>query len=245
MKILMVMTSHDKLGNTGRKTGVWLEEFAAPYYVFHDAGVQTTLASPRGGHPPIDPKSEAPQAQTAVTKRLYADKEAQTWLSATVRLRDAVNDEEYDAVFYPGGHGPLWDLAESPLSIELIETMNRLGRPIGAVCHGPCVFRHARGLDDAPLVKDRAVTGFTNTEEASVGLIDVVPFLVEDMLRQSEAHFGRGPNWFPHGEADGNLFTGQNPASAELTARAMLRALAIQPSTARPGRERPIPPPPR
>jgi putative intracellular protease/amidase len=228
MKILMVMTSHDKLGNTGRKTGVWLEEFAAPYYVFHDAGLDITLASPRGGHPPIDPKSEAPEAQTPVTHRLYSDKETQAWLAATVKLRDAINDD-YDAIFYPGGHGPLWDLAENSASIDLIETMYRLGRPVAAVCHGPAAFRHARRADRLPLVKDKVVTGFTNTEEAAAGLIDVVPFLVEDMLRENGGRFTRAPNWFPHAEADGNLFTGQNPASSEPAAKAVLRALAVQP----------------
>jgi putative intracellular protease/amidase len=228
MKILMVMTSHDRLGNTGRKTGVWLEEFAAPYYAFEAAGLGITLASLRGGHPPIDPRSELPEAQTPATHRLYADRQARAWLAATVKLRDAI-DEDHDAVFYPGGHGPLWDLAENPVSIDLIETMYRLGRPVGAVCHGPAAFRHARGADGLPLVKDKKVTGFTNTEEAAVGLIDVVPFLVEGMLREHGSCFTRGPNWFPHSEADGNLFTGQNPASSESTAKAVLHALAVQP----------------
>ena len=207
MKILMVMTSHDKLGSTFRKTGVWLEEFAAPYYAFKDAGLDITLASPRGGHPPIDPRSETPGAQTPATHRLYSDKQAQAWLAATVKLRDAI-EEEHDAVFYPGGHGPLWDLAENPASIDLIETMYRLGRPVAAVCHGPAAFRHTRGTDDQPLLKDKRVTGFTNTEEAATGLIDAVPFLVENMLRENGGRFTRGPNWFPHSEADGNLFTG-------------------------------------
>jgi putative intracellular protease/amidase len=228
MKILMVMTSHSKLGNTGRKTGVWLEEFAAPYYVFRDARLDITLASPRGGHPPIDPRSERPEAQTAATRRLYADKEARAWLAATVKLRDATH-EEFDAVFYPGGHGPLWDLAEDAVSIELIETMYRVGRPVAAVCHGPAALRHARGMGDLPLVKDKIVTGFTNTEEAAAGLADVVPFRVEDMLRENGGRFTRAPNWFPHSETDGNLITGQNPASAEPTAKAVLLALAAQP----------------
>ena len=239
MKILMVMTSHGKLGNTGRKTGVWLEEFAAPYYVFKEAGLDITLASPRGGHPPIDPKSEAPEAQTPTTRRLYSDRETQAWLAATVRLRDAV-DEDFDAIFYPGGHGPLWDLAEDPVSIDLIEGMYRLGRPVAAVCHGPAAFRHARRADGHPLVKGKAVTGFTNTEEAATGLIDVVPFLVEGMLRENGGRFTRGPNWFPHAEADGHLLTGQNPASSEPVAKAVLRVLAVQPFLASPAGEEPI-----
>jgi putative intracellular protease/amidase len=241
MKILMVMTSHSKLGNTGCKTGVWLEEFAAPYYVFRDAGLDITLASPRGGHPPIDPRSERPEAQTAATHRLYADKEAQDWLATTAKLRD-VAKQEFDAVFYPGGHGPLWDLAEDPVSIELIETMYRVGRPVAAVCHGPAALRHARGMDDLPLVKDKIVTGFTNTEEAAAGLADVVPFRVEDMLRENGGRFTRAPNWFPHSETDGNLITGQNPASAEPTAKAVLLALAAQPFAPPPAAAEPVQP---
>ena len=241
MKILMVMTSHSKLGNTGCKTGVWLEEFAAPYFVFRDAGLDITLASPRGGHPPIDPRSERPEAQTAATHRLYADKEAQAWLATTAKLRD-VAKQDFDAVCYPGGHGPLWDLAEDPVSIELIETMYRVGRPIAAVCHGPAALRHARGMGDLPLVKDKIVTGFTNTEEAAAGLADVVPFRVEDMLRENGGRFTRAPNWFPHSETDGNLITGQNPASAEPTAKAVLLALAAQPFAPSPAAADPVQP---
>ena len=241
MKILMVMTSHSKLGNTGHKTGVWLEEFAAPYFVFRDAGLDITLASPRGGQPPIDPRSERPKAQTASTHRLYADKEAQDWLATTAKLRD-VATQEFDAVFYPGGHGPLWDLAEDPVSIELIETMYRVGRPVAAVCHGPAALRHARGMGDLPLVKDKTVTGFTNTEEAAAGLADAVPFRVEDMLRENGGRFTRAPNWFPHSETDGNLITGQNPASAEPTSKAVLLALAAQPFAPRPAAAEPVQP---
>jgi putative intracellular protease/amidase len=241
MKILMVMTSHSKLGNTGHKTGVWLEEFAAPYYVFRDAGLDITLASPRGGHPPIDPRSERPKAQTASTHRLYADKEAQDWLATTAKLRD-VATQEFDAVFYPGGHGPLWDLAEDPVSIELIEAVYRIGRPVAAVCHGPAALRHARGMGDLPLVKDKTVTGFTNTEEAAAGLADAVPFRVEDMLRENGGRFTRAPNWFPHSETDGNLITGQNPASAEPTAKAVLLALAAQPFAPPPAAAEPVQP---
>jgi putative intracellular protease/amidase len=241
MKILMVMTSHSKLGNTGHKTGVWLEEFAAPYFVFRDAGLDITLASPRGGHPPIDPQSERPEAQTAATRRLYDDKEARAWLATTAKLRD-VAKQEFDAVFYPGGHGPLWDLAEDPVSIELIETMYRVGRPVAAVCHGPAALRHARGIGDFSLVKDKTVTGFTNTEEAAAGLADVVPFRVEDMLRENGGRFTRAPNWFPHSETDGNLITGQNPASAEPTAKAVLLALAAQPFAPPPAAAEPVQP---
>jgi putative intracellular protease/amidase len=241
MKILMVMTSHSKLSNTGRRTGVWLEEFAAPYYVFRDARLEITLASPRGAHPPIDPRSERPEAQTAATHRLYADQEARAWLAATVKLRDVIH-EEFDVVFYPGGHGPLWDLAEDAVSIELIETMYRVGRPVAAVCHGPAAFRHARRMGDLPLVKDKIVTGFTDSEEAAAGLADVVPFRVEDMLRENGGRFTRAPNWFPHSETDGNLITGQNPASAELTAKAVLRALAAQPFAPLPAAAEPVQP---
>jgi putative intracellular protease/amidase len=241
MKILMVMTSHSKLGNTGRKTGVWLEEFAAPYYVFRDARLDITLASPHGGHPPIDPRSEQREAQTAATHRLYDDKEAKAGLANTAKLRDVAN-QEFDAVFYPGGHGPLWDLAEDPVSIALIETMYRAGRPVAAVCHGPAALRHARGIGDFPLVKDKTVTGFTNTEEAAAGLADLVPFRVQDMLRENGGRFTRAPNWFPHSETDGNLITGQNPASAELTAKAVLLALAAQAFVPPPAAAEPVQP---
>jgi len=226
--ILMVMTSHEKLGDTGRETGVWLEEFAAPYYCFKGARLEVTLASPRGGQVPIDPRSEVPEAQTAATRRFCADRDTQAKLAATVKLRDVI-DEEFDAVFYPGGHGPLWDLAKDPTSIELIETMSRLERPVAAVCHGPAAFRYAEADHDVPLVRGKTVTGFTNSEEAAAGLIDVVPFRVEDMLREHGAHFTRAPDWQAHVEADGHLFTGQNPASAELTAKAVVHALALRP----------------
>jgi putative intracellular protease/amidase len=228
MKILIIMTSHDRLGDTGRKTGVWLDELAAPYYCFKDARLDITLASPRGGHPPIDPRSEAPEARTAATHRFYLDEAAQAQLAGTLKLSELAGDQ-FDALFYPGGHGPLWDLAEDPISIDLIETMRRLERPLAAVCHGLAALRHARGADGGPLVKGKAVTGFTNSEEAAIGLADVVPFRVEDMLREHGGHFTRGPDWQPHVEADGKLLTGQNPASAELTAKALIHALAVQP----------------
>ncbi|MDZ4186217.1 MAG: type 1 glutamine amidotransferase domain-containing protein, partial [Desulfuromonadales bacterium] len=179
MKILMVLTSHDELGETGEKTGFWLEEFAAPYYVFKDSGAEITLASPKGGHPPLDPKSAAKDFQTAATARFNADEEAQKALASTIRLKD-IPPDDYDALFYPGGHGPLWDLAEDKHSINLIEIMSALGKPVAAVCHAPGVFRHARKADGSPLVQGKEVTGFSNSEEAAVGLTTVVPFLVED-----------------------------------------------------------------
>lgn len=224
MKILMVLTSHDQLGNTGLKTGFWLEEFAAPYYVFKDAGADITLASPRGGQPPLDPKSDAPDAQTAATRRFRADPAAIAALAATVPLA-GVKAADYDAVFYPGGHGPLWDLAEDRHSIALIETFYATGKPVGAVCHAPGVLRHVKDTDGLPLVHGKRVTGFTNSEEAAVQLTDIVPFLVEDMLKKQGGLFSRGADWASHVVTDGTLLTGQNPASSEDTARALLAAL--------------------
>jgi putative intracellular protease/amidase len=224
MNILMVLTSHDRLGDTGRKTGFWLEEFAAPYYVFKDAGADVTLASPKGGQPPLDPKSDDPSAQTEATGRFKADPEAQRALANTVRL-DQVSPETFDAVFYPGGHGPLWDLAEDRSSIGLIEKMYAAGRPVSAVCHAPGVLRHAKAPDGTPLVKDKTVAGFTNSEEDAVGLTGVVPFLVEDELKQNGGRFSRGADWLPHVVSDGNLITGQNPASSAAAAQAVVDAL--------------------
>jgi putative intracellular protease/amidase len=229
MDILMVLTSHDQLGNTGRKTGFWLEEFAAPYYVFKDAGARLTLASPKGGQPPLDPKSDEPDAQTEATRRFRSDPAAQQALAGTVRLSSIVPDE-YDAVFYPGGHGPLWDLAEDPDSIRLIETMIDTGKPVAAVCHAPGVLRHVKGRDGAPLVQGKRVTGFTNTEEAAVQLTDVVPFLVEDALKQNGGNYSKGPDWAPYVVTDGKLVTGQNPASSEQGAQALLDLLSAVPS---------------
>ncbi len=228
MKILMVLTSHDQLGDTGKKTGFWLEEFAAPYYVFKDAGAQIVLASPKGGQPPLDPKSDAPDAQTAATARFRADPAATATLADTRRLAGVV-DEEFDAVFYPGGHGPLWDLAEDRDSISLIEATYAAGKPVAAVCHAPGVFRHARGPFGLPLVRGKTVTGFSNTEEAAVGLTDVVPFLVEDMLRDSGGVYSKKDDWQPHVLADRNLVTGQNPASSEEAARKVLELLQALP----------------
>ncbi|MHC0507497.1 type 1 glutamine amidotransferase domain-containing protein [Achromobacter aegrifaciens] len=224
MNILIVLTSHDTLGNTGRKTGFWLEEFAAPYYAFVDAGAKVTLASPAGGQPPLDPKSDDPDAQTDDTRRFRQDKDAQRQLAATLRLAQ-VQAADYDAVFYPGGHGPLWDLAEDPNSVSLIETMLAAGKPVAAVCHAPGVLRHAKTADGKPLVQGRQVTGFSNAEEAAVQLSDVVPFLVEDELKQLGGQYTSGPDWQPHVVGDGLLVTGQNPASSVGVAQALLDRL--------------------
>ena len=225
MNVLMVLTSHDQLGDTGRKTGFWLEEFAAPYYVLKDAGARITLVSPAGGQPPLDPKSDEPDAQSAATDRFKADSEAQVMLATTGRLAQvSVND--IDAVFYPGGHGPLWDLANDPASIALIETMYAAGKPMAFVCHAPGVLRYAKGVAGKPLVSDKKVTGFTNTEEEAVGLTTVVPFLVEDMLKGHAALYSKGPDWASYVVTDGKLVTGQNPASSEAAAKALLRLLA-------------------
>ncbi len=223
MNILMVLTSHDQLGNTGKKTGFWLEEFAAPYYVFKDAGATLTLASPKGGQPPLDPKSDEPDAQTEATKRFNQDQDAQRALANTLKLNQ-VRAEDYDAVFYPGGHGPLWDLAEDRDSISLIESLYACGKPVAAVCHAPGVFRHAQ-VQGQPLVKGKQVTGFTNSEEDAVGLSAVVPFLVEDMLKDKGGQYSKGADWQPHVRVDGHLITGQNPASSEQAAKATLQLL--------------------
>ncbi len=225
MNILMVLTSHDQLGNTGRKTGFWLEEFAAPYYAFKDAGAQLVLASPAGGQPPLDPKSDEPDSQTALTQRFKADPAAQQALANTVKL-DSVHAADFDGVFYPGGHGPLWDLAESPVSIALIESFERAGKPISFVCHAPGVLRHLKAANGQPLVKGRRVSGFTNSEEEGVGLTDVVPFLVEDEFKALGALYEKGPDWQSFVIEDGLLITGQNPGSSEAVAQALLKRLA-------------------
>ena len=232
MKILMVLTSHDRLGDTGKKTGFWMEEFAAPYYVFKDAGVDITLASPQGGNPPLDPKSDSPDAQTEATQRIGKDQQAQAALAATRKLSD-INAEDYDAVFYPGGHGPLWDLAGDRDSIELIEAMNADGKIIGAVCHAPGVFRQTKAGDGSPLVQGRFVTGFANTEEEAVGLTKIVPFLVEDVLKKNGGIYSKAADWQPHVVNDRNLITGQNPASSAGAAKAVLERLrACHPAAA-------------
>jgi putative intracellular protease/amidase len=224
MKILMVLTSHDQLGNTGKKTGFWLEEFAAPYYAFKDAGAQLTLASPKGGQPPLDPKSDEPDAQTEATERFRKDSVAQSALASTVLL-NSVKADDYDAIFYPGGHGPLWDLAEDKHSIALIEAFYNAGKPVAAVCHAPGVLRHAKSADGQPLVKGKQVTGFTNSEEDAVQLTDVVPFLVEDELKAKGGIFSKGSDWASYVRTDGLLLTGQNPASSQATAEALLAKL--------------------
>lgn len=224
MHILIVLTSHDQLGDTGKKTGFWLEELAAPYYVFKDAGATLTLASPLGGQPPLDPTSAKPDAQTDATRRFNADAAATAALAHTARLAD-MHIADFDAVFYPGGHGPLWDLAVDPASIALIESALAAGKPVAAVCHAPGVLRDVRNADGSSLVTGKAVTGFTNTEEAAVGLTEVVPFLVEDMLRSKGGNYSKTADWGVHVVRDGLLITGQNPASSGPAALELLAAL--------------------
>lgn len=223
MKILMVLTSHDVLGNTGRKTGFWLEEFAAPYFVFRDAGVTLTLTSPKGGQPPIDPKSDLPENQTDAMARYKQDSTAQADLAHTVKLND-MRSENFDSIFYVGGHGPMWDLVDNPDSISLIESFYNSGKPVAAVCHSPAVF-HKVMYQGVPLVKGKRVTGFTNEEESAVGLTKVVPFLVEDELMRIGGRFEKVANWQVFTVADGRLLTGQNPASSTATAKDLLRIL--------------------
>lgn len=224
MKILMVLTSHDELGNTGRKTGFWLEEFAAPYYVFNDAGAEVVLASPKGGQPPLDPKSDEPDYQTEATHRFNKGGAAKQALAHTLQL-SSINADDFDAVFYPGGHGPLWDLAEDRNSAALIERLYGAGKPVALVCHAPGVLRNVKNGEGRPLVQGKTVTGFTNSEEAAVQLTDVVPFLVEDMLVEKGASFKKGPDWQSYVVNDGNLITGQNPGSSKAAAQALLRQL--------------------
>ena len=227
MRILMVLTSHDQLGNTGRKTGFWLEEFAAPYFVFRDAGVELTLASPKGGQPPIDPKSDLPENQTPAMTRFKQDQAAQKALAQTVRLAD-MKAEDFDTIFYVGGHGPMWDLADNPDSIALIESFYNSGKPVAAVCHSPGVL-HRVTYKGAPIVKGKRVTGFTNTEEEAVHLTDVVPFLVEDELKRLGGHYEKAADWESFAIVDGRLITGQNPASSTAAAQALLKLLARKP----------------
>lgn len=224
MKILMVLTSHDQLGDTGKNTGFWLEEFAAPYYVFKDAGADITLASPKGGQPPLDPASDTNDAQTDATARFKKDDAAQKALANTHVLSD-IADDGFDAIFYPGGHGPLWDLAEDADSRALIEAFAATDRPVGAVCHAPAVFKHPKAANGTPLVSGRKVTGFTNTEEDGVGLTEIVPFLVEDMLKDNGATYSKGPDWGSFVVVDGKLVTGQNPASSAEAAKKLLALL--------------------
>lgn len=224
MKILMVLTSHDQLGDTGKKTGFWLEEFAAPYYVFKDAGADIVLASPKGGQPPLDPGSDTEDAQTEATERFKADADANSLLAQT-KVLSTIDAVGFDAIFYPGGHGPLWDLTEDRDSIRLIEEFSHSDRPVGAVCHAPAVFKSPKGADGSLLVSGKTVTGFTNSEEDSVGLTEVVPFLVEDMLKANGGKYEKGADWGSFVVVDGKLVTGQNPASSEEAARKLLALL--------------------
>lgn len=224
MNILMVLTSHDQLGDTGKKTGFWLEEFAAPYYVLKEAGHSITLASPKGGQPPLDPKSDEQDFQTAATKRFKVDADAQKALASTEKL-ESIDPVKFDAVFYPGGHGPLWDLAESAKSRSIIEAMLRAGKPVALVCHAPAVLKDVTAEDGAPLVRGRKVTGFTNSEEEAVHLSDVVPFLLQDRLTELGADFSLAGDFQPYVVRDGLLITGQNPASSEPAAKALMEAL--------------------
>lgn len=226
-RVLMVLTSHAELGDTGRKTGFWLEEFAAPYYVFIDAGVEVTLASPAGGEPPLDPTSTEPDHQTDATRRFLADEAARQQLAATRPLAE-IEPSAFDAVFYPGGHGPLWDLTEDSHSLALIGAMADAGKPVAAVCHGPAVLTGVQRSDGTPLVEGRRVTGFTNSEEAAVGLTEHLPFLLEDRLKALGGSFSRADDWAAHVVVDGSLVTGQNPASSAPAAEALLRLLRSQ-----------------
>ena len=225
MKILMVITSHDQLGNTGRKTGFWLEELAAPYFLFKDSGADITLASPMGGRPPLDPKSNEPEFRTDLTRRFEKDAAAEAQLDKTVRL-ESIKQENFDTLFYPGGHGPMWDLAEDKNSIKLIESFLTAGKPIALVCHAPGALRHVKTPDGKPLVQGKEVTGFTNGEEEAVGLTKVVPFLVEDEMLKLGAVFSKKSNWAVHVVSDGLLITGQNPASSGLAAKVLMQKLS-------------------
>ncbi|MEN5208634.1 type 1 glutamine amidotransferase domain-containing protein [Stenotrophomonas terrae] len=225
MNVLFVLTSHDQLGDTGHKTGFWLEEFAAPYYVFKDAGANIALASPAGGQPPLDPRSDEPDAQTPATDRFRSDRDAQQQLATTLPLKQ-IDASKFDAVFYPGGHGPLWDLARDADSIALIETFDRANKPLGLVCHAPGALIAARTADGKPLVAGRKVTGFSNSEEEAVGLTAVVPFLIEDEFARLGGNYSKGLDWQPYVLSDGHLVTGQNPASSEAVAKALLAQLA-------------------
>jgi putative intracellular protease/amidase len=224
VKILMVLTSHEDLGDTGLKTGVWLEEFAAPFFIFTDAGADVTLASPKGGRPPIDPNSLLPDAETDATLRFQRDENAQRALAETTKL-SAIDAGDYDALFYPGGHGPMFDLVDNRDSIKLIESVYAAGKPVAAVCHGPAVFRYAQTSDGFPLVQGKSITEFTNSEEAAAGLTHAVPFLVEDMLKKNGGTFSKALDWQSHILSDHNLITGQNPASSDAAARALLEKL--------------------
>lgn len=224
MKVLIVLTSHSQLGNTGKKTGFWIEEFAAPYYVLADAGVNLTIASPKGGQPPIDPKSDEPDAQTDATKRFKNDTDLKEKLSQSVKLSE-INEKDFDAVFYPGGHGPLWDLANDEKSITLIQEFLSSNKPVAMVCHAPGALINVKNTDGSPLVEGKAVTGFSNSEEEAVELTDVVPFLLEDEFKKLGGHYSKGPDWGSYVKKDGLLITGQNPGSSEEAANVLLKVL--------------------
>lgn len=224
MKILFVLTSHDKLGDTGKKTGFWVEEFANPYYTLLDKGAEITIATPKGGAAPIDPSSDSPDAATEATERFDKDTDAKERIANTKKLSD-MNADDFDAVFYPGGHGPLWDLANDETSIALIEKFNKQNKPISFVCHAPAALKGVKNEDGTPLVKGKKVTGFTNTEEEAVQLTNVVPFLVEDMLKENGGIYSKTDDWGAYAVQDGNLITGQNPASSELVAEKLMEAL--------------------
>lgn len=227
MKILIVLTSHDQLGDTGEKTGFWLEEFSTPYYVLKDAGTSITLASPKGGQPPFDPKSDLPENQTESTRRFLTDVSAQSELANTTKLAD-ISADDFDAIFYPGGHGPMWDMPDNELSIALVEAFVKAGKPVASVCHAPVALVNVRDNNGEFLVKGKHVTGFTNDEEAVVGLTDVVPFLLEDRLKERGGIFSKAADWTPYIQVDGKLVTGQNPASSEAVAKALLKLLGFQ-----------------
>ncbi|MCF6298537.1 MAG: type 1 glutamine amidotransferase domain-containing protein [Thiomicrorhabdus sp.] len=224
MKILIVLTSHNQLGDTGKKTGFWLEEFASPYYIFKDANVDVSLASPKGGQPPLDPKSDEPDFQTEATERFKGDDDAQSVLANTQKLSD-ISADDYDAVFYAGGHGPLWDLTDDRNSIALIEAMHASGKPVATVCHAPAVLLHTKAPNGVSLVKGRSVTGFSNTEENAVQLSGVVPFMLEDELKAKGANYSKADDWHPYLVTDENLITGQNPASSALVAKVVLEKI--------------------
>ncbi|MBY0543298.1 MAG: type 1 glutamine amidotransferase domain-containing protein [Sphingobacteriaceae bacterium] len=224
MKVLIVLTSHSQLGNTGKKTGFWIEEFAAPYYVLADAGVNLTIASPKGGQPPIDPKSDEPDAQTDATKRFKNDTDLKEKLSQSVKLSE-INEKDFDAVFYPGGHGPLWDLANDEKSITLIQEFLSSNKPVAMVCHAPGALIKVKNADGSPLVEGKAVTGFSNSEEEAVELTDVVPFLLEDEFKKLGGNYSKGPDWGSYVKKDGLLITGQNPGSSEEAANVLLKVL--------------------
>lgn len=224
MKILMVLTSQSALGDTGEKTGFWVDEFASPYYVFADSGATVTIASPKGGQPPVDPKSELADAQTPSTKKFNEDQALMEKLAHSLKLSE-INEDDFDAVFYPGGHGPLWDLATDKTSIKLIETFYNHQKPIAFVCHSPAALVHVKAMDGEPLVKGKHVTGFSNTEEEGVKLTKVVPFLLEDELTKQGAHYSKGDDWASYVKQDGLLITGQNPGSSEAAAKLLLKTL--------------------